>query len=233
MVKRLLHAAVMAALFAGVGSALAQGFGESEAERTGKLYRNTIGFGSGAVISIDHAAIELSFQKAIGQNFRIEIAGQYNMTWSLPADWDSLINRHPQVWMDAEEGSGGFAMGYGALASFQYRHSISGDGFFNAYGGPLVSYLSVSGSSGDYRIGNSYFGGRDFSGNLLGIGAIIGIEWDFSNRIQTANVGAFQVKYRTDYCISLDIRPVYNVVRPYTDYHPFQIGLGFSGRYMF
>jgi hypothetical protein len=242
MIRKLLCAAVMAVLFAGAGSAFAQGFGGSEAERTGKLYRKTVGFGAGWGVSPNNVTADLSLQVALGQKYRVETAVQFAMAWGLPPDWDYILDNRPPSITDIEEEEGGSAYGYGGFVSFQYRHSISRDGFFNVYGGPLISYTAVSGESGDYRLSNpnatprptsEYMFGESFSGGVFGIGAMIGIEWDFSNRIQTADFGIIQVRYRTDYQISLDIRPVINVVRPYDDYHLLHIAVGFTGRYMF
>jgi len=242
MFRKMMCVAVMAVLFAGAGSAFAQGFAGSETERTGKLYNKTIGIGNGYVIGLDHFGVDLNFQAAIGNKFRVEVGGQFLMLWGLDTDYDFLLDEFwNQSWYrDIKGEDDGDGYGYGLFASFQYRYSISKDGFFNTYAGPLVTYHTVSGSTGAYRLPSSignysrgYNYGEDYSGKVFGVGLIIGIEWDYSNRIQTADFGGLQIRYRNNYCISLDLRPVINLVAPYDWYPILQVGVGFTGRYMF
>jgi len=237
MIRKLIVAAVMAVLF--TGSAFAQGFGGSEQERTGKMYRKNVFFGGHYLLSLDHTTGGLNLQVALGEKWRIDTGLEFLMAWGLPADFDWLVDRYGINWEEDEFG-GGSAYGYGLFASLQFRHSISRDGFFNFYVGPMITLHTVAGNAGDYDLinqtpwtNNGLKQGEDFDGGVFGVGAVIGVEWDFSNRIQTADFGAFQVRYRTDYRIGLDLRPTINIVRPYDEYPALQITIGCSFGYMF
>jgi hypothetical protein len=92
--------------------------------------------------------------------------------------------------------------GYGASGAYHWRFPVSSDGFFAWYAGPALTV-------GSYAATDLIEGG---SGLLLGVGGQVGVEFNFANIIKSEGWHPF--KY---WQISIDARPVVNVVKPHKD----------------